>query len=420
MNFIKTNFIMSICLVMTSMHTVHGITTPRITDISLFEPEALAKLAREMNLDTKHESCNDNDTRSVKAEAQIGVDLSGNPIKLAYRTWGQKPNHNENKLVIVIWEPYMGQGSMNCTGPELADKLDAYVIATDQLGYGKSTRHTPTALDGVDFGQGVPGVVGYSFDQYAISYHKFLQVLGINDNQQIMCLSVDTQSEVAIKYHIRYKNDPLALKKLVIVNASAQSIISDDPCQLAYVNTAIANQIVQAYKNSPQEIRCAILCQFLLSSFQDVDCPETGRQILNDSVKYAANDADIFERNFLTTIAEDVSPHLKDIDIPTMFLWSVTDFNNSLYRQAQGIYFAGYCPSCQNPNNPETCTSTSYIKPIPNIEVGLWSNYNGTACWRTKVKPFNKAVKKFFAGRDVNCTVCDKDTDVPQVCAPCA
>ena len=276
-------------------------------------------------------------------------------------------------------------------------------IAIDPIGYGDSSKNNPVDLDGID------GQVGYSYSQSAYFIHLFLQQLNIQS--PITFLGVDSQGNIAVKYAARYVNDPYALAKIVLVNPVMQSLVTDDPCKLGIITTAQAAGLSAFFADDP----CAALCAIVGQSFADPACPAVGKILLNEFVNFLSpQPASIFTRIFTQTATEDISNLMEQITIPVLYIFSVVEIENLLYRRAEGIVFTGYCPGCSGPE-----CNTTYVKPFPNCQFVTF-NQKGTTTWRTDAKQFNRVVGRFVSGCDLECCFCPLITNIPVVCPPCA
>lgn len=338
-----------------------------------------------------------------KGVVQVATDKADNPVTIAYTVQGkQKPGIP----TIVFADTYFGEAGWPCQQEALSKCC--FTIAFDQVGSGKSSRNLPANLDGVG------GYQGYSYSQYAFFIHQLLAALNVSG--PIILVAVDTQGNAAIKYATTYASDPLALSKLVLINVGPQAVVSDDPCQLAYLTPAIAAEISAGFALNP----CATLCGLLQSSFINPACPEASKAIYNAAVNFGASGTPaIFDRNITQTFTEDVSPELEKIKIRTLYLYSILDPNNLLARQAQGIVFTGYCPTCGNPGNPGTCNSHVGVKPIADCQFMTFAG-KGTPVWLIDTERVNRAIKEFVFDCDLACCPCPKNLDIPVICPVCA
>lgn len=333
----------------------------------------------------------------------VAVDNNGAPVKMAYTTQGKK---SPDRPTIVFCDNYLGPKGWKCQ-QELFSKC-FFTISYDQIGWGGSSKPAPTALDGVG------GQAGYSYGQWAFFVHELLK--GLNVNSPIIMVAVDIQGNAALKYIERYAQDPFALSKLVLINCGPQSVVSDDPCQLAYLNVAQAQAVAQFYAVDP----CAALCAVYASSFTDPKCPEAAKKVLNAAVNYnAAVPPIVYQRLVEHTVTEDTSPILQHVAIPTLYLYSVVNTNDLLSRKAQAIVFAGYCPLCPNPVNPGTCVNGVAVEPIKDCRLKTYPG-KGTAVWITDHKRVNRDMYEFFIGCDLECCPCPLALDIPVICATCA
>lgn len=328
---------------------------------------------------------------------QVGVDNSNNPVIMAYTRNGKDPK----KQTIVCGDPYLGISSWDCL-----EKLSNHfnILVFDQIGNGASTQNAPTDLDGVG------GQAGYSYGQQAFFVHELISALNITS--PIIYVGVDALGNVGIKYASMYADDQYKLDKLVVINAPPQSSTGDQPCKLRYLTTAQAEGLVELYSLD----RCTALCLLLQSSFAEPACPQAATDLFNEVVNFAATQSlEVFERTVLGTIAEDISGLMGDITIPVLYLYSIVNIGDLVTRQAQGMVFTGFCPSCKN---PELCSTLPYIRPFPNCQFHTLAG-KGVLCHRTDSKKVARYIKEFVLGQDLACHPCNIDPQVPVICPVC-
>ncbi len=330
----------------------------------------------------------------------VGIDNSNNPITIAYV---EKQNH-PGKITVICSDTYLGFESWSCLIKELSKHVN--VIAIDPIGSGKSSQNAPTDLDGV----GGVGIIGYSYTQQAIFLHNFISALEITT--PIVLVGMDPQGNVAIRYADLYKNDQYKLNKLVVVNAPPQSSVGDDPCKLRYLTVAQAQAIADLYRLD----KCTALCLLLQSSFAEPACSKEATELYNEVVNFSAmQSADIFERSLVGTISEDISGLMGGITIPVLYLYSIVNIADEITRQSQGMAFTGFCPSCRN---PELCSTLPYIHPFPNCQFHTFAG-KGVLCNRTDAVRFNRYVKEFVLGEDLDCEICNINPNVSVICPTC-
>lgn len=340
-------------------------------------------------------------TKGLKTKYQnVGVDNANNPITFAYI---EKQNH-PGKPTVVCSDPYLGKHSWDCLIKDLSKYFN--IIALDPIGTGESTQNAPTALDGV----GGVGIIGYSYTQQAMFLHEFISALQIST--PIVLVGMDPHGNVAIRYAALYANDQYKLDKLVVVNAPPQSSVGDDPCKLRYLTVAQAQAIADLYRAEP----CTALCLLFQSSFAEPACSKEATVLFNQVVNFnATQSADIFERVLVGMISEDISGLMAGITIPVLYLYSIVNIADVVTRQSQGMAFTGFCPTCRN---PEVCAGLPYIAPFPNCQFHTFAG-KGVLCNRTDSVRFNRYVKEFVLGEDLDCGVCSIDPQVAVICPVC-
>lgn len=344
------------------------------------------------------------DPRTIGTK-KVGTDNNGAPVYISYATLGtQAPG----KPTIVFVDSYFGKNSFLYLQERFSDRY--FTVAYDLVGFGQSSKPDPIALDGVH------GVPGYSHDQYAIFLHKLLGKLDVQG--PIIYVAIDTFGISAIKYAVRYANDPLALTKLVLLDTPPATVTSDNPCSLAFLTTEQARQLTDFYEFNP----CAAGCALLSLSFADTECIEYGQELTTQAVNYfSATPASIFRRIFTQTFLEDVSPLVEQVSIPVLYLYGVVNNDDLLSRLASGgLAFSGYCPRCSlNPVVPGTCPlDTPAIKPFRDIRFKSFPGH-GTGLWLTVYKEFYREVNRFITGKDLKCQKNPLPINNPIICPAC-
>lgn len=329
---------------------------------------------------------------------QVGIDNAGQPIKYGITVEGE----NDGRPTILFFDPYFGVNAWRCYQAKYSDQF--YTIAIDVLGSGTSTKNDPAAMDGV------LGLPGYSFAQQSQLMHILLQTLGVQG--PITWCSCDTQALTGMHYALDFKNDPLAISRLVLINSAPKGITSDDPCSLAFVTSAGAEGLSQAFAAAP----CQTLCALLANSFLTTDNPDYGKTLLDASVAYSMSiPPAVFRRWITQTYVEDATPLMKLITIPTLSIYGGTSDNNPLSRQSLAITFTRYCTACpgNNPLIPGVCPCPqTFIEPFPDNRFLVYPGH-GTCTHLSAFKRFSKDLKKFILGKDSACTPCPLNLHIP-------
>lgn len=283
------------------------------------------------------------------------------------------------------------------------------VIAIDQIGWGDSTKNDPADLEGI----GEAEFAAYSFSQLAFFIHSFIEKLNITS--PITYVGVDPQGSVGIKYSVRYAQDKYAFSKLVLINNSPQSIVSDDPCQLAYLTVEQATGLTELFAVNP----CQALCSLLTTSFTEPKCLDAAKAVLNQATNFSATQpAAIFSKLLLNTYAEDVSSLLVQVPSPVLYLYSVVNNKDLLSRYAQTIVWIGYCSKCPNPTNTNACIPGSLTLPVVDCRFHTLPG-KGTLPHRTDWKRVANYIKEFVEECDTDCCVCPVNPDIPVICPVC-
>jgi pimeloyl-ACP methyl ester carboxylesterase len=332
----------------------------------------------------------------------VAIDNDGNPVEMAYTIAGKiKPG----RPVFLCSDTFLGAKGMEWFQVYLSKRENNgsckfTVIAVDSIGFGLSSKQTPTALDGVE------GEIGYSNEQQAIFTHTFLVQLNISE--PISWFAVDAQGSVAVKYAVRYANDPLRLDKLVTLIASIQPIVSDNPCHLAFLTTAQAAILSAAFAADP----CTIACALLGGDISNTGCPNYFKKIIQESANYFSSlNPKIFERLFLGTFIEDLTPLIPQINASGVKILYICGVNNNFTaRRIATTWFSGYCPTCSlNPNIPGVCPcGTSDVPPINNLVLKTYNNQTYDHA--------SFAIWLFF--RPVSTDILDFLTDADLLCCP--
>jgi len=316
---------------------------------------------------------------------QVGVDNSGAPIFIGYKTQGK----NDGRPVLVLGDPYLGIPSWKHIQKKFSK--DYFTIAIDNMGYATSSRNAPVDLDGIG------GFVGYSFRQQAYFMHLFLQQL--NPLGPITFVGVDIQCQNAVWYAHDYPNGPFPITKIFMEDASLEANLSDDPCSLAYVNTPIMSGIVAFFRFDPEAAIRAILGQ----SFATTECPSVEPLILDLAVAHAIQTTgDIFERISLTSFKEDLSGLMEGITIPVVNTIGLTA-PSPITRRGVGLTFFGNSPNFSNP--PGQCTECKpIVNPFPDSRFITYPGH-GTIQHLTAFKKFVRDLRDFITGDDAACSV---------------
>jgi pimeloyl-ACP methyl ester carboxylesterase len=348
-------------------------------------------------------SSDDKDRDFKSGLVTVALDNNNEPVNVSYVKKGKKKDQNGNKRTIFVFvDSYFGKGGWKCVMDKLSEYF--YTIAIDPVGSGESSKPEPTALDGVG------GEFGYSYAQNAFFLHEF--IAHFNFEGPIVFVGVDPEAKPGLIYADRYANDPCcAFSKMVLVNSSFQPIISDDPCQLAFLNSEAAAFFDQLYQQDP----CTALCVLYgTGSFAEPGCPAAAHQYLQDAINYGATlPKSVWTRTINFTGREDVSQLMATITIPVLYIYSVVDNTSLLFRQAAAIAFSGFCGAC----NAAECP-VEFVAPFPNCQfVSL--NEKGTVPHLTDQKRFIRLVRDFATGCDIECCVCDQSLDIPVICQEC-
>lgn len=323
--------------------------------------------------------------------ALVGTDNSGNPIQLSYKTQGI----NDGRPVVLLVDHYLGIESWKHVQRKLSRK-GYYTIAFDNLGYGTSSKNDPTDLDGIG------GHTGYSFRQQAYFTHEMLKVL--DPKGPITFVAVDTQAQVGSWYITDYSNGDYPFAKMFMEDSSHEPIVSDDPCTLAYLNFATAQQIAAFYAADPQAAIIAILGD----SFETTNCPAIKDVINQLGAAYGSTaPAAVFERTLLSTFAEDVSPLMSNITIPVLNLYGTTGDSLPVSRRGVGITHFGNSPGYNNLNvqSPTPCTECKpIVGPFPNSRYITYPGH-GTILHLTAFKKYMRDLLDFLTGNDAACSI---------------
>ncbi len=326
----------------------------------------------------------------VRGIVTVAQDNSGNPVKVAYKAVGK----NDGRPVILFSDPYLGIDSWQ--RQQRVFGKDFYTIAYDRVGYGLSSKNDPTDLDGVN------GQTGYSFRQRASFAHELVQQLDIQG--PLIWVGTDLQAQVGMWYITDYPDGPYAVTKMAMEDSSADAIVSNDPCSLAYASFDQIQQIVQLFYVDP--VQAATL--FLGGSFITQNCPAIENVLINLVVDYVTTTTpDIFARQLLGTLTEDVSPLMANITIPTLNTYGTTGDNHPISRLGVGITFFGKIAGYSNPAIPGDCTSGcgTYVAPFPNTRFITYPGH-GTLTHVTTCRKFNRDLRDFITGDDANCSIC--------------
>lgn len=181
----------------------------------------------------------------LPGEITAATDNAGNPVKVAYKTKGL----NDGRPVVVFIDPYFG-----INGWDTQQKIFSwknYTIALDLPGFGLSTKNEPTDMDGV------MGHAGYSFRQWAALVHKTLEELNING--PIIWSGVDYGAQIGMWYAKDYANDTHTITKMMFEASGTESIVSDDPCSVAWTNSTNAAGVAAFYSFDPVAATSAFL-----------------------------------------------------------------------------------------------------------------------------------------------------------------
>ena len=361
--------------------------------------------------------CDGRDIDTVKitrGTVTVAIDNNGNPVKLAYALAGKiKPG----RPTILLTDIYFGIEGMTCEQAYFSKKKNNpghckfTTIAVDSVGYGLSSKPAPTALDGVE------GQVGYSAKQQAIFYHTLLQKLNITT--PLYWFGVDIQGNVAVEYALLYENDPFAVSKIAMVEETSNPIVSDDPCQLAFLTVAQATGIADLFAADP----CTAGCLIFGSSFAEPECPNYAKRMVQEAAIYLAGVPPlVYRRIILETAAEDISPVIKDVKIPIFYIYAVTQNNldnplGILSRKAAALNFSGFCPRCSvNPLIPGICPCDApVVEPFFDIMFKTYKS-KGTGVWRTDYRRVNNDLLDFFTGSDAECCTCPLPGNFPNPC----
>ncbi len=329
-----------------------------------------------------------NNFRETSGVIQVGTDAAGQAIYIGYKAKGK----NDGRPVLILADPYLGINSWDYVQDVMAK--DYYTIAIDPIGYGSSSKNSPTNLDGIH------STTGYSFRQQAYFTHEFVEHM--HPSGPITFVSVDVQSQVGMWYATDYVNSTYPLAKLFMEDASAEPIISDDPCSLAYTNTATMQQLVGYFTIDPVAASRALLG----GTFITQQCPTVQQQLTDIAATYAATTtAEIFARIALTTFAEDTSPLMANINIPVLNTYGTTGDDVPVSRRGVGITFFGSSPGFSNPMIPGTCSQVKpVVAPFPNSRFITYPGH-GTVQHLTSFKRFVRDLNDFVSGDDAECSV---------------
>jgi pimeloyl-ACP methyl ester carboxylesterase len=323
--------------------------------------------------------------------ALVGTDNAGNPVQLGYKTQGV----NDGRPVILLVDHYLGINSWKHVQKKLS-KNGYYTIAFDNLGFGTSSKNEPTDLDGV------AGHTGYSYRQQAYFMHEMLKVL--DPKGPIVFVAVDTQAQVGSWYITDYNNDSYPFTKMFMEDSSHEAMTSDDPCSLAYLNIATAQQLAAYYALDPRGATIATLGETFLTT----NCPSIQPILAEICADYASTaPASVYARTLTGTFTEDVSPLMKDITIPVLNIYGTTGDNLAVSRRGVGITFFGNSPGYTNPSvqSPTPCTECKpIVEPFPNSRFITFPGH-GTIPHLTAYKRFMRVLLEFITGEDAACSI---------------
>lgn len=327
---------------------------------------------------------------------KVGTDNNGQDIFMGYSIKGDIYN-NSNKPIVICGDPYCGIVSWQ----RVQNELDYASIAYDPLGYGTSSKNSPTALDGIN------GLPGYSYRQQAYFLHQLITALA--PQGPIVFVAVDVQGQVGIWYTKDYASTPYPFTKLFFENVNVTPTVADDnnPCTLAFVPYSVMQGIVNYYSADPQAAITAILG----SSFQTHDCPDLAQEILNLCLPFATSiPADVFARIALDTYREDLTPLMSDpvfakVQVANIY-GTEPDYQNALPQTRRGVFssFIGNAPGYPNPSFQGACTL-----PLPAYVTGFPISYvytypgHGTIVHLT-AKRFINDLEDFIAGTIAPCS----------------
>lgn len=329
-----------------------------------------------------------NNLDSSKRIVQLGIDNAGNPVYMGYKAKGM----NDGRPVLVLIDPYLGMDSWKHVQERLSK--DYYTIAMDNLGYGMSSKNLATDLDGINGNQ------GYSYRQQAYFTHKAMDSL--NPQGPITFVGVDTQGNVGMWYATDYANSTHPATKLLLEDTSIEPIVSDDPCSLAYLNTATMQSIVNFYAVNPAGAVAAVLG----GTFKTTNCPAVQQQITDLAVAYAITaPLDAFSRIVLNSYKEDTTPLMEGITIPVLTTYGTNGDISPVSRRAIGITLVGNSPGYPNAAIPGTCTT---LKPFVNgFKNARFITYpgHGTVVHLTSFDNYVHDLENFVTGKDQACSV---------------